>query len=51
VALVLAHLNPTNAAQLISQLPDDMRADVLMRMATLEDIPPEVVNRISGMID
>lgn len=51
VALVLAHLNPTNAAQLISQLPDDMRANVLMRMATLEDIPPEVVNRISGVID
>lgn len=51
VALVLAHLNPSNAAQLISQLPDDMRADVLMRMASLEDIPPEVVNRISGVID
>jgi flagellar motor switch protein FliG len=51
VALVLAHLNPTQAAQLISQLPDEMRADVLMRMASLEDIPPEVVNRISGVID
>jgi flagellar motor switch protein FliG len=51
VALILAHLNPTSAAQLISQLPDDMRADVLMRMATLEDIPPEVINRISGVID
>jgi flagellar motor switch protein FliG len=51
VALILAHLNPSNAAQLISQLPDEMRADVLMRMATLEDIPPEVINRISGVID
>jgi flagellar motor switch protein FliG len=51
VALVLAHLNPSSAAQLISQLPDDMRADVLMRMASLEDIPPEVVSRISGVID
>jgi flagellar motor switch protein FliG len=51
VALILAHLNPSSAAQLISQLPDDMRADVLMRMASLEDIPPEVVNRISGVIE
>jgi flagellar motor switch protein FliG len=51
VALILAHLNPSNAAQLISQLPDDMRADVLMRMASLEDIPPEVINRISGVIE
>jgi flagellar motor switch protein FliG len=51
VALILAHLNPSSAAQLISQLPDDLRADVLMRMATLEDIPPEVINRISSVID
>jgi flagellar motor switch protein FliG len=51
VALILAHLNPGNAAQLISQLPDDMRADVLMRMATLEDIPPEVINRVSNVIE
>lgn len=51
VALVLAHLNPTSAAELLTQLPDDMRADVLMRMANLGDIPPDVIARISGFID
>jgi len=51
VALIMAHLNPGNAAQLVTQLPDDMRADVLMRMASLEDISPEVVGRISSVID
>lgn len=51
IALILAHLNASSAAQLVSQLPDEMRADVLMRMAKIEDIPPEVISRISGVID
>lgn len=51
VALILAHFNPSNAAQLLAQLPDEMRADVLMRMASLEDIPPDVINRVSNVID
>ena len=33
VALILAHLNANNAAQLVALLPDDMRPDVLTRMA------------------
>ena len=51
IALILAHLNSGSAAQLIEQLPDDMRADVLLRMASIEDISPEVISRISGVID
>jgi flagellar motor switch protein FliG len=51
IALILAHLNAGSAAQLVTQLPDDMRADVLMRMASIEDISPDVITRISGVID
>ena len=51
IALILAHLNPTNAAQLITLLPDELRADVLTRMASLEEISPEVVKRISTVIE
>lgn len=51
IALILAHLNAGSAAQLVTQLPDEMRADVLMRMASIEDISPEVIGRISGVID
>jgi flagellar motor switch protein FliG len=49
-ALILAHLNPNSAADLIEQLPDDLRADVLVRMAGLGEIPPDVIARISGVI-
>lgn len=51
IALILAHLNANNAAQLVTLLPDDMRADVLTRMANLEEISPEVIRSISAVID
>jgi len=51
IALILAHLNPMHASQLASQLPDTLRADVLMRMASIEEISPEVIGRISNVIE
>lgn len=51
IALILAHLNPAHAAQLASQLPDQLRADVLLRMASIEEISPEVIGRISNVIE
>lgn len=50
-ALILAHLPPPVAAQLLEQLPDDMRTDVLLRMASLGEIPPDVIARISSVIE
>lgn len=50
-ALILAHLPSQVAAQLLEQLPDDMRADVLLRMASLGEIPPDVIARISSVIE
>jgi flagellar motor switch protein FliG len=51
IALILAHLNASSAAQLITLLPETLRADVLTRMASLDDISPEVVTRISTVIE
>jgi flagellar motor switch protein FliG len=51
IALILAHLNPGNAAQLVTLLPDALRVDVLTRMASLEDISPDVISRISSVIE
>jgi flagellar motor switch protein FliG len=50
-ALILAHLNSAHAAQVLEQLPDDMRAEVLMRMASLGEIPPDVIARVSSVIE
>jgi flagellar motor switch protein FliG len=51
IALILAHLNASNASQLVSLLPDSLRADVLTRMASLDEISPEVIGRISAVIE
>lgn len=51
IALIVAHMNSAAAAQLIALLPDELRVDVLTRMASLEDISPDVVTRISAVIE
>ncbi|MEZ5290644.1 MAG: flagellar motor switch protein FliG [Vicinamibacterales bacterium] len=51
IAVILAHMNAGSAAQLVSQLPDDLRADVIVRMASIDEILPEVIGRISSVID
>jgi len=50
-ALILAHLNPSSAAQLLEQLPPELRAEVLLRMSSLGDIPPDVLARVSTVIE
>jgi flagellar motor switch protein FliG len=50
VALVLSHLNPTQAASLLTSLPPRIRADVALRMATLDQISPEIINKIANVI-
>jgi len=51
IALILAHLNATQAGELIANLPEDLRAEVCMRMANLQEISPEVVRRISLILE
>jgi flagellar motor switch protein FliG len=50
IALVLSHLNPSQAAGLLVSLPAGLRADVALRMANLDQISPEIVNKIAGVI-
>ena len=51
IALVLSHLNPTQAAALLVSLPAGMRSDIALRMANLEQISPEVIAKIATVID
>lgn len=51
IALILARLNAGSAAELVAQLPEEMRVEVLMRMASIEDISPDLIRRISSVID
>ncbi len=50
IALVLSHLNPSQAAALLTSLPANLRADVSLRMASLDQISPEIILKIAGVI-
>jgi flagellar motor switch protein FliG len=50
IALVLSHLNSTSAAGLLSSLPNELRPEVALRMASLDEITPEIVNKIAKVI-
>lgn len=50
IALVLSHLNPTQAAALLTSLPANLRSDVSLRMASLDQISPEVILKIASVI-
>jgi len=50
VALILSHLSPNQAAALLTSLPATLRPDVAQRMASLDQISPEIVLKIAGVI-
>ena len=51
IALILAHMDATEAADTISYFPDDLRSEVAMRMAKLGDISPSVIKRVSAVLE
>jgi len=51
IALILAHLSASQAAELISSLPEEMRSEIIIRMANLEEISPEIVKKIASVLD
>lgn len=50
IALILSHLGPQQAAGLLASLPLELRADVAVRMANLDQISPEIISKIAGII-
>ncbi|MEE8585975.1 MAG: flagellar motor switch protein FliG [Acidobacteriota bacterium] len=50
VALVVSHLKPHQAAKTISLLDDELRTDVCMRLAQLEQISQPIRDQVIGVI-
>ncbi|MCU1274133.1 MAG: flagellar motor switch protein FliG [Bryobacterales bacterium] len=51
IALILSHLDSPKSAALLTSLAEDIRADVAMRMAALDQIAPEIIAKIGGVIE
>lgn len=51
IALILAHLDPSQAAESLAQLPDEMQADITLRISNLQDISPSVVKTLARVLE
>jgi flagellar motor switch protein FliG len=51
ITLILAHLTPSSSAELLESLPEEIQADVAIRMSSLETISPEVIRAISTVLE
>ena len=50
IAIVLAYLDSAQAAEVIEKLPEEMRADIVMRVARLTDIQQSALAEIESLI-
>ena len=50
IALVLAHLTPERAAEVLQLLPEDMQTSIIQRVATLGPVSPEAIEDIERLL-
>ena len=50
ISIVLAYLDSVTAAEVVELLPDEMRSDILMRVASLTDIQQTALAEIESLI-
>jgi flagellar motor switch protein FliG len=50
ISLIMAHMEPEQAGQVMVGLPVELRADVALRLATMEEVQPEVLEELSGAL-
>ncbi len=51
IALILAHMDPSSAAETISFFPDELRSEITIRMANLGDISPSIIKKVSTILE
>jgi flagellar motor switch protein FliG len=51
IALILANMDPAQAANILSELPADLQSDVILRIATMDKTNPEVIKQIETILE
>ena len=51
IAIVPVHLEPDQAGQVLQFLPDRIRSEVLLRIALLDKVDPDIVQEISNALE
>jgi flagellar motor switch protein FliG len=50
VAVILAHLEPEKKGEVLRRLPEQLQAEVVLRMANLENVDPELIAEIDKVL-
>jgi flagellar motor switch protein FliG len=50
IAIVLAHLDPTQAAEVLAKLPEHIKTDVSLRIASLDQISPSILGELEDVL-
>lgn len=51
IAIVLSYLEPANAAEVLSNLPENTRVGILMRIATLDGVQPAAIKELDTIME
>jgi flagellar motor switch protein FliG len=51
IALVLTQLDPAQAANVISELPEELRNDVIMRFASMERVSQDMIETVEKVLE
>lgn len=51
IALILSYLDSIQAGQILSELPQDMQADIAKRIALMDSTSPEIINEVEQLLE
>ncbi|GAA0298795.1 flagellar motor switch protein FliG [Gracilibacillus halotolerans] len=51
IALVLSYLDAEQSAQILSELPEEMQADIARRIALMDSTSPEIIEEVEQMLE
>jgi len=51
IAIVLSYLEQDQAADVLANLPENMRVDIVMRIASLDSIQPSAIHELDDMLE
>jgi flagellar motor switch protein FliG len=51
IAIVLSYLESDQGAEVLAALPENMRSDIIMRVATLEGVHPSALNELDEVLE
>ena len=51
IALILSYLDSAQAGQILSELPQEMQADVARRIALMDSTSPEIINEVEQILE